>query len=88
MSQNADVARRLLDFVAEARTKASGPRLSAPGFQRQVDQPRSSPDTLEEICEKCLAELTDEERDALDRMIEKMRRATVLASPPGAVVPP
>jgi hypothetical protein len=81
MSTNKEVAKRLLDFVAEAEARRVASDL---GFQTQVTTSPSPPSkTLEEICEKCLeGALTDPEHAELDRMIEKMRRA--LASPRGA----
>lgn len=62
MPGNEKVARRFLDFIEAARQKASGG-----GFQTQVGQMRSSPPKtpLEQLYEKGMAELADDERDAL-----------------------
>jgi hypothetical protein len=56
------------------------------GFQAQVGLPMSPKTRFEQLFEKCLAELTDNERELLDRMIDKMRGG-LPPSPPGAAVP-
>ena len=76
MTRNGEVASRLLDFIADAQQKAS-----SVGFQTQVGQPSSGRTPLEQLYERCLAELTDEERDALDRMIVKLRRPLAQPTP-------
>lgn len=78
MSRNGEVASRLLEFIEDARHKASGV-----GFKSQAGEPSSWKTPLEQLYERCVAELTAEERDALDRMIVKMRRS--LASPTDAI---
>jgi hypothetical protein len=76
MSRNREVASRLLEFIADAQQKAS-----SVGFETQVGQPSSWRTPLEQLYERCLAELTDEERDALDSMIVKMRRPLAQPTP-------
>jgi hypothetical protein len=78
-----NLAKRLQEFIEAVGSKASGV-----GGQTQVGLPPRTKTPLEELYENCLGELTDAERDELDRIIEKMRRSRALASPPGAIVPP
>jgi len=76
MSRSGEVASRLAEFIADAQQKAS-----SVGFRTQAGEPSSWRTPLEQLYERCLAELTDEEYGALDRMIVKMRRALALPSP-------
>lgn len=69
MSRNGEVASQLLEFIVDAQQKAS-----SVGFQSQAGEPSSWKTPLEQLYARCVAELTDEERDALDRMIVKMRK--------------
>jgi hypothetical protein len=80
-----NVALRLRQFTAAADHEVSGR-----GFQSQVlSGPRHSPPKSQQqtVYEECVAELTDDERDALARMIEKMRRRLGIR-PPGAIPQP
>ena len=59
MSRNEEVASRLLEFIEDARHKASGV-----GFQSQAGEPSSWKTPLEQLYGRCVVELTAEERDA------------------------
>ena len=73
MVDNEEVARRLREFAEAAAGRARGYMPWGARSHPRGSGPAKTP--LEEIYEKCLAELTDDERNELDRMIEKMRRA-------------
>jgi hypothetical protein len=64
MSDNEDIARRLLGFVEAAQQVRSD--------YNSETQPRLP--TLAEIVEECVAALDDDERDALDFAMARMRR--------------
>lgn len=71
------LAKRLQQLIADAQNEDSGQLPSGM---------TGRPGPVKPVIEECLGELTAAERDELDRIIEKMRRA--LASPPGAIAPP
>jgi hypothetical protein len=75
-----NLAKRLQEFIETARREASG----RGGVQTQVGVPLPT-NILQELYKKYLGELTADEREALDGMIE-MRRG--LPTRPGAINPP
>ena len=87
MADTKTVAERFLVFVGEANRKAGD--YKPPGARaalRRPGQPMSPHDVLEQLYEQCLDALTVDERDGLDRMIDKM--CDVLRRSPGAIWPP
>jgi hypothetical protein len=58
------------------------------GVQRYVGEQRSTKRPKVQIYEKCAALLDDAEREALDRIIEKMMPAARLPVSTGSIVPP
>jgi hypothetical protein len=73
MADSKTAAKRFLVFIDEAERKVGDYKpLGARGALRRPGQPKSPHDVLEQLYEQCLDALTVDERDGLDRMIDKM----------------
>jgi hypothetical protein len=90
MAEPAEVARRLEEFIRKVQGNAGSgtPRVdmswvrpNPPGLTPR----RAGAPLPKSIYERCVDELTDDERDGLDRMIEKMNQA--MPDPPDAIQP-
>lgn len=82
MAEPAEVARNLEEFIKRVQRRATGG-----GGQTQVlanPLPPGAP-RPKSIYERCVDELTNDERNELDRMIDKMNQA--VPDPPGAIQP-
>ncbi len=73
MANIENTAQRLLNFAKAAKNTASAQ------IPPMVSNPRPGPPkpVIDAVYEKCLAELTDGERDELVRLLDKMTRGLV-----------